>query len=143
KSKPVMLAAGLIWVLLGVVYATSGQGDALEDAARHILLDYGELMLFVIVAVTYINAMEERRLFHLLRVRVGCWQLSYRQLFWRVGGLAFVFGPVIDNLTPALVMGAVVMAIGACNPAFIALACVNIVVAANAGGVFSPFGDIT
>jgi len=143
KSKPVMLAAGLIWVLLGVVYATSGHGDALEDAARHILLDYGELMLFVIVAVTYINAMEERRLFHLLRVRVGGWQLSYRQLFWLVGGLAFVFGPVIDNLTTALVMGAVVMAIGAGNAAFIALACVNIVVAANAGGVFSPFGDIT
>ena len=40
-------------------------------------------------------------------------------------------------------MGAVVMAIGRDNKKFVALACINIVVAANAGGAFSPFGDIT
>jgi Na+/H+ antiporter NhaD/arsenite permease-like protein len=40
-------------------------------------------------------------------------------------------------------MGAVVMAVGAGNPKFITVACINIVVAANAGGAFSPFGDIT
>jgi Na+/H+ antiporter NhaD/arsenite permease-like protein len=40
-------------------------------------------------------------------------------------------------------MGAVVLSVGAGNPKFVAVACVNIVVAANAGGAFSPFGDIT
>lgn len=40
-------------------------------------------------------------------------------------------------------MAAVAMAVGAGNPAFITVACINIVVAANAGGAFSPFGDIT
>jgi Na+/H+ antiporter NhaD/arsenite permease-like protein len=40
-------------------------------------------------------------------------------------------------------MGSVVMAMGAHSPRFIALGCINIVVAANAGGAFSPFGDIT
>lgn len=54
-----------------------------------------------------------------------------------------MLSPIADNLTTALLMGAVVMAVGAGSPRFVAISCVNIVVAANAGGAFSPFGDIT
>src|SRR5690606_18165251 len=143
KSKPVMLAAGLIWALLGLVYALDGQSVALEAAAKHVILDYGELMLFLVVAITYVNTMQERRVFDVLRTRLVSMGLSYRQLFWLVGGLAFFFGPIIDNLTTALVMGAVVVAVGIGNYQFIVMGCIVIVVAANAGGVFSPFGDIT
>jgi len=143
KSKPVLLAAGLIWALLGVVYAAHGQSAALEVAAKHVILDYGELMLFLVVAITYVNTMQERRIFAALRTKLVSMRLSYRQLFWLVGGLAFVFGPVIDNLTTALVMGAVVVAVGVGNYQFIVMGCIIIVVAANAGGVISPFGDIT
>jgi Na+/H+ antiporter NhaD/arsenite permease-like protein len=41
------------------------------------------------------------------------------------------------------VVGGVVLALGRESPRFIAIACANLVVAANAGGTFSPFGDIT
>lgn len=143
KSKPVMLAAGLIWALLGITYAVYGQSPQLEADAKHVILDYGELMLFLIVAITYVNTMQERRVFDALRIKLVGLQLSYRQLFWLVGGLAFIFGPIIDNLTTALVMGAVVVAVGVNNYQFIVMGCIIIVVAANAGGVFSPFGDIT
>jgi Na+/H+ antiporter NhaD/arsenite permease-like protein len=57
--------------------------------------------------------------------------------------LAFVISPIADNLTTALVISAVAIALGRDRPRFVALSCVNIVVAANAGGAFSPFGDIT
>lgn len=143
KSKPVVMAAGLIWALLGIIYAVHGFSPVLEAAAKHVLLDYGELMLFLIVAITYVNTMQERRVFEALRSRLVSLKLSYRQLFWLVGGLAFFFGPIIDNLTTALVMGAVVVAVGVGNYQFIVMGCIIIVVAANAGGVFSPFGDIT
>ncbi len=143
KSKPVMLAAGLIWGLMGIVYALEGRSAVLEEAAKHVILDYGELMLFLIVAITYVNMMQERRVFDALRTRLVSLNLSYRQLFWLVGGLAFIFGPIIDNLTTALVMGAVVVAVGVGNYRFIVMGCIIIVIAANAGGVFSPFGDIT
>jgi Na+/H+ antiporter NhaD/arsenite permease-like protein len=143
KSKPVMLAAGLIWALLGIAYAIEGRSKALEEAARHVILDYGELMLFLIVAITYVNTMRERRVFDALRAALVGMDLTYRQLFWMVGALAFIFGPIIDNLTTAMVMGAVVVAVGVGNYRFIVLGCIIIVVAANAGGVFSPFGDIT
>ncbi len=64
-------------------------------------------------------------------------------MFWITGLLSFFLSPVIDNLTTALVMCAVVLAIGQGHKRFIGIACINIVVAANAGGAFSPFGDIT
>ncbi len=143
KSKPVVMAAGLIWALLGIVYTANGQSAVLEAAAKHVILDYGELMLFLIVAITYVNTMQERRVFDALRVKLVNLGLTYRQLFWMIGGLAFFGCPVIDNLTTALVMGAVVVAVGVGNYRFIVMGCIIIVVAANAGGVYSPFGDIT
>ena len=143
KSKPVMLAAGLIWAILGIVYAQHGKSAELEVAAKHVILDYGELMLFLIVAITYVNTMRERRVFDVLRSKLVGRNLSYRQLFWLIGALSFVFGPIIDNLTTAMVMGAVVVAVGVGNYQFIVMGCIITVIAANAGGVFSPFGDIT
>lgn len=143
KSKPVMLSAGLIWGLIGWIYVHSGIPHSAEAAVRHTLLEYAELMLFLLVAMTYINVMEERQVFDALRswlVRKG---FSLKVLFWITGGLAFSISPVADNLTTALLMGAVVMAVAKENGKFILLACINIVVAANAGGAFSPFGDIT
>jgi Na+/H+ antiporter NhaD/arsenite permease-like protein len=64
-------------------------------------------------------------------------------LFWITGLLAFFISPIADNLTTALLMCAVVLAVGGDNSRFVTIACINIVVAANAGGAFSPFGDIT
>jgi Na+/H+ antiporter NhaD/arsenite permease-like protein len=68
---------------------------------------------------------------------------GYRKLFWITGILSFFMSSVLNNLTTALLMGAVVLAMAKDNRRFITLACVNIVVATNAGGSFSPFGDIT
>ena len=143
KSKPVLLAAGIIWGIIGWIYATHGFTHAAEIAVRHNILEYAELFLFLLVAMTYINAMEERQVFETLRVKLVCAGFSLRQIFWLTGVLAFFISPVADNLTTALLMCAVVMAIGKGNVKFVSLACINIVVAANAGGAFSPFGDIT
>ncbi|MDW7771783.1 MAG: sodium:proton antiporter NhaD [Desulfobulbaceae bacterium] len=143
KSKPVLLAAGLIWGLIAWIYASNGMNHAAEIAIRHNILEYAELLLFLLVAMTYINAMEERRIFSVLRVKLVCAGFSFRKLFWMTGLLAFFISPVADNLTTALLMCAVVLAIGRDNTKFVTLSCINIVVAANAGGAFSPFGDIT
>lgn len=143
KSKPVLLAAGIIWALIAWVYAQQGMTHQAEAAVRHSLLEYAELMLFLLVAMTYICAMEERLVFAALRAWLLQRGFGFRALFWMTGFLAFFISPVADNLTTALLMCAVVLAVGGTNRAFVAPACVNIVVAANAGGAFSPFGDIT
>jgi NhaD family Na+/H+ antiporter len=143
KSKPVIIAAGLIWAAIGWLYAGHGMSELAEHAVRHNLLEYAELMLFLLVAMTYINAMEERRVFDVLRAWLIHKGFGFRTLFWLTGLLAFLISPVADNLTTALLMCAVVLAVGGDNLRFVSLACINIVVGANAGGAFSPFGDIT
>jgi len=143
KSKPVMLAAGIIWGMIAWYYQSHDIPHLVENALRHNLEEYAELMLFLLVAMTFVNVMEERNVFEALRswlIRKG---FGYRALFWVTGLLAFFISPVADNLTTALLMGAVVMTVGGGNKKFILLSCINIVVAANAGGTFSPFGDIT
>ncbi|MFT7111024.1 MAG: NhaD family Na+/H+ antiporter [Psychrobacter glaciei] len=143
KSKPVLLAAGLIWVIIAVAYSTAGIDHSVEVNIRHNFLEYSELFFFLLVAMTYIDAMLERGVFDELRDKLVAKGYSYKSLFWITGLLAFFISPIADNLTTALIMCAVVMAVGKDEPKFIALACINIVVAANAGGAFSPFGDIT
>ncbi len=143
KSKPVIIAAGLIWLLVAIVYTQHGDTHTAETAIRHNILEYGELFLFLLVAMTYINAMEERLVFDALKAWLVSKGFTLRQLFWITGIIAFFLSPIADNLTTALLMCAVVMAVGGDNKKFILLGCINIVVAANAGGAFSPFGDIT
>ena len=143
KSKPVMLAAGIIWALVAYQYADSSQPHVVEEAVHNYLTEFAQLFLFLLAAMTYVNAMSERNVFLALRSWLTQRSYNYRTMFWITGVLSFFLSPVIDNLTTALVMCAVVMAIGQGNPRFIGIACVNIVVAANAGGAFSPFGDIT
>lgn len=144
KSKAVTLAAGIIWAIIGLAAPSYGVShEELHRAVLHDLDEYGSLLLFLLVAMTYISAIEERNVFAALRSLLLRKGFGYRQLFWITGIIAFFLSPIADNLTTALVMGAVIMAVGVGNPRFVTLSMINVVVAANAGGAFSPFGDIT
>ena len=143
KSKPMLLAAGIIWIALGWIYTNHGIPIEAEEAFNHNLLEYAQLLLFLLVAMTYINAMEERGIFDRIRVWMLSKGMSLRSLFWLTGILAFLISSFANNLTTAMLMCAIVLKVAHDNPKFINIACINIVVAANAGGVFSPFGDIT
>ena len=144
KSKPVILAAAIIWAHAAILAAQAGVSPAdTEKAFEYNLKEYAELMLFLLVAMTYINAMTERNVFEALRSWLVRKEFGYRKLFLITGVITFFVSAVADNLTAALLVGAVVMAVGADNPKFVSLGFINIVVAANAGGAFCPFGDIT
>jgi len=143
KSKPVIVAAGFIWMLVAIAYTAMGDTHTAEELVRHNLLEFAELFLFLLAAMTFINTMEERGIFEVLRAWLVNQGFSLRQIFWITGGIAFLMSPVADNLATALLMATVVISVGGTNHRFVALACINIVVAANAGGAFSPFGDIT
>src|SRR5919198_4069180 len=72
KSKPVTVAAGLIWALVAIAYTGQGQPTAAAQMMRHNLLEFAEVMLFLLAAMTYINTLEERNVFKALRA----WLLS-------------------------------------------------------------------
>jgi len=144
KSKPVILAAGIIWAHASILAQQKGvPTHEMHLAFEHDVKEYAELMLFLLVAMTYINSMAERNVFEALRSWLVRKQFGYRQLFLITGVITFFLSAVADNLTAALLVGAVVMAVGADNEKFVSIGFVNLVIAANAGGAFCPFGDIT
>jgi Na+/H+ antiporter NhaD/arsenite permease-like protein len=140
KSKPVVLAAGVMWILTALALPA---GTDVHAKVEHYVAEFGALFLFLLVAMTYISAISERNVF----LWINAWLVSrgfgLRAVFWITGTFAFCMSPIADNLTTALVMGTVAVTVGRGNDRFITAACVNIVVAANAGGAFSPFGDVT
>jgi Na+/H+ antiporter NhaD/arsenite permease-like protein len=148
KSKPVVLAAGSVWLMVALAYGSHAEAAGLppghlEERVLHHVGEYGALFLFLMVAMTYISAIAAHNVFLKLNAILVSKGYGLRAVFWATGVLAFVISPIADNLTTALLMGTVAIAVGRGDKAFVGLACTNIVVAANAGGAFSPFGDIT
>ena len=144
KSKPVILSAAIIWAIIAFHFSSNKDyAIEIEHALEHNILEFAELFLFLLVAMTYINSLEERKVFDVVRYQLTSRGFSFRQLFIFTGIITFFLSPIADNLTTALVMCSVLMACGKGNSKFISIGCINIVVAANAGGAYSPFGDIT
>ncbi len=143
KSKPVIVAAGVIWVLVAIAYGLHGDTATAARELRANFLEYAELLLFLLSAMTYINTLEERNVFRALRSWMVSSGFSLRTIYWLAGLFAFFISPFADNLTTALLMAAVVLAVASDNKRFVTVSCISIVVGANAGGAFSPFGDIT
>ena len=144
KSKPVVISATIIWAIIAYYFAgDKSYTKEIEYALEHNILEFAELFLFLLVAMTYINALEERKVFDIVRFHLTSRGYSFRQLFIFTGVITFFLSPIADNLTTALVMCSVLLACGKGNAKFISIGCINIVIAANAGGAYSPFGDIT
>ena len=144
KSKPVVISAAVIWAIIAFYFSDDKLiAKEIEYALEHNILEFAELFLFLLVAMTYINALKERKVFDVVRYQLTSRGFSFRQLFIFTGVITFFLSPIADNLTTALVMCSVLMACGRGNSKFISIGCINIVIAANAGGAYSPFGDIT
>ncbi|QPJ66597.1 MAG: sodium:proton antiporter [Candidatus Nitrohelix vancouverensis] len=142
KSKPVILIGCFMWMLIGI-YEMGQEGAHAHDFVKELIAEIGELFFFLLVAMTYINTLDERNVFKVLRAWLLKKGFGFRKLFWATGIITFLLSPLADNLTSALLMSTVALACSGGNRAFIVPAFVNIVVAANAGGAWSPFGDIT
>ena len=74
-------------------------------AFRSTLEGYAELFLFIMVSMTYLNAMEDRGVFDSLRVWLLSKNFTYRQLFWITGFQSFFISSGCNNLTTALLIG--------------------------------------
>ncbi len=144
KAKPALFIGTGIFMLIGVYFALNGlDGHKLETEVEHLIIEIAEIFFFLFVAMTYIEAMIDRQVFSALRYNLVSKGYSYRKLFWITGLLAFFISPVADNLTTALILSTVLITIDNKKIDFLVPGAINIVVAANAGGAWSPFGDIT
>ena len=144
KAKPALFIGTGIFMLIGVYFAMNGlDGHPLEEALNEQIIEIAQIFFFLLVAMTYIEAMIDRGVFSALRYNLVSRGYTYKKLFWITGLLAFFISPVADNLTTALILSTVLLTIDKENNHFLVPGAINIVVAANAGGAWSPFGDIT
>ncbi len=143
KSKTALFIGTLMFVLIGGYYVFKGVPlTPLETAVDHLILEISQIFFFLLVAMVYIETLVERGVFNALRAKLIAKGYGYRQLFWITGVLAFFISAFADNLTTALIFSTVLITISR-DSRFLVPAAINVVVAANAGGVWSPFGDIT
>ena len=144
KSKPALFAGTSIFILIGINnYLNEVDPQLLNDAITHLVMEIVSIFFFLYVAMTYIEVLIERGVFSRLKSVLVVRGYNYRELFWITGALAFFISPIADNLTTALILSTVLITIEQNRRDFLIPSAINIVVAANAGGAWSPFGDIT
>ena len=144
KAKPALLTGTLTFIVVAIYYAMHGMEMSLVHIqAQHLILEIAEIFFFLFVAMTYIETMIHMGVFEKLKYNLVSKGYTYKKLYWVTGLLAFFISPVADNLTTALILSTVLITIERENKAFLVPGAINIVVAANAGGAWSPFGDIT
>ncbi len=144
KAKPALFIGTFMFMLIGIYFALNNMDvEPLHQEMKVLILEIAEIFFFLLVAMTFIETMIERNIFDVLKHKLVSKGYTYKQLFWLTGLLAFFISPVADNLTTALILSTVLFTIDKENKAFLVPGAVNIVVSANAGGAWSPFGDIT
>jgi Na+/H+ antiporter NhaD/arsenite permease-like protein len=144
KAKPALFIGTFMYILIGGFYAIYGLNFVpFKYEITHLVFEIAQIFFFLYVAMTFVEALIERGVFNALKGKLIAKGYSYRQLFWITGVLAFFISPIADNLTTALILSTVLITIEKKNRFFLIPSAINVVVASNAGGAWSPFGDIT
>ena len=129
------LGAGL-WTLIAFM-----EGHGTEVALEEVGSEIFGLIVFLLAAMTLVEILIHYRFFDLVYMRLQALKLTDIHQFWLIGILAFFLSAVIDNLTTTIVMLQIARRFFKGKNLLIAAA--GIVIAANAGGAFSPIGDVT
>ena len=144
KAKPALLTGTFLFMLIAAYYAFNHMDmNLVHTQVQHLILEIAEIFFFLFVAMTYIESMIHMGVFDRLKYNLVSKGYTYRKLFWVTGFLAFFISPIADNLTTALILSTVLITIERERKEFLVPGAINVVVAANAGGAWSPFGDIT
>lgn len=136
KAMTAMALGGILWVLVAF-HDSHGAEEALEIVGSEI---FG-LIAFLIAAMTLVEILVHYRFFDLVRNRLQRLGLVDASQIWLIAGISFVLSAVIDNLTTTIVM--IQIARRFFHGKNLITAAAAVVIAANAGGAFSPIGDVT
>jgi Na+/H+ antiporter NhaD/arsenite permease-like protein len=142
KSKSSIIGATIMWSIIGFFYSNDSQ-SIINVTIKEILSDYCELLLFLFVALIYINTIIYFGFLDLIKKTFFKNNTSYKKIYWTLCLLSFSLSPIADNLTTSIVISAILFSFNIKDKNFINICCVSIVISSNAGGAFSPFGDIT
>ncbi len=159
KTVPALIMAALIWAVLAIgfhadwfsvidthehVYNYLTGGEEAEHGFENTLLHHlgktAEILVFLIGAMTIVEIIDLHRGFEVLKSAVKT--NSKRKLLWIIGILAFILSAIIDNLTATIVLVTLLRKLIPDKKTRLWYAAM-VVIAANAGGAWSPIGDVT
>jgi len=159
KTVPALIMAALIWALLAIgfyagwfdvidthenVFNFLSGGESAEHGFDNTLLHHlgktSEILIFLIGAMTIVEIIDLHRGFEILKGAVHT--KSKKKLLWIIGILAFILSAIIDNLTATIVLITLLRKLIQNKEERLWYAAM-VVIAANAGGAWSPIGDVT
>ena len=137
KAASALIGAGLLWT----IYAL-GAGDAhrVSEELGESLMGTAQIVFFLIGAMTIVEVVDAHDGFEVITTRIKTAQLS--SLMWLVGFVTFFLSSILDNLTTTIVMISLMKKLLDKQSDRLFFAGI-IVIAANAGGAWSPIGDVT
>ena len=136
KSASALIGAGLLWT----VYALAvGDTALVEEQLGHSLIETAQIVFFLMGAMTIVEVIDAHNGFEVITSRIRTTQLA--SLMWLIGAVTFFLSSILDNLTTTIVMISLVQKLLDRHDDRLFFACI-VVIAANAGGAWSPIGDV-
>lgn len=136
KGGIALITCTICWILLG----TTESHEALASAFTVHLADCSQTILFLLAAMIVVQLLDSCGSFRFVAKHMRT--RSARRLLWKTAALTFLLSAVLDNMTTSILMVMILRNIVADRQERVRLACI-VILAANAGGAFSPIGDVT
>jgi Na+/H+ antiporter NhaD/arsenite permease-like protein len=137
KSASALLGAGLLWTIYAVA---TNDPPAVSHQLGETLMGTAQIVFFLMGAMTIVEVVDAHNGFEVITKRIRTQKLS--NLMWLVGFVTFFLSAVLDNLTTTIVMVSLMRKLLSKQEDRWFFAGI-IVIAANAGGAWTPIGDVT
>jgi Na+/H+ antiporter NhaD/arsenite permease-like protein len=137
KSATALIGAGLLWTIYAV---SSGDSSSVTAELGDSLMGTAQIVFFLIGAMTIVEVVDAHDGFYVITSRIKTAKLS--SLMWMVGFVTFFLSSILDNLTTTIVMVSLMKKLLDKHDDRLFFAGI-IVIAANAGGAWTPIGDVT
>ena len=136
KAATALITGVLTWTIL----VSFSDYKIIDKELAHHLVDIGEIVFFLLGAMTIVELVDSHQGFRIITDKIKT--TNAVKLLWILSTITFFFSAVLDNLTTAIVMAALLQKIIKSREQLLFFAGIMIL-AANAGGAWSPIGDIT
>ena len=137
KSATALLGAGLMWTLYAL---NQDSPQTLNAELGESLMGTAQIVFFLMGAMAIVEVVDAHNGFEVITSRIRTTHLS--KLMWLVGGVSFFLSSILDNLTTTIVMVSLMKKLLDQREDRLFFAGI-IVIAANAGGAWTPIGDVT
>jgi len=137
KSASALIGAGLLWTIYAV---STGDHHLVSEQLGESLMGTAQIVFFLMGAMTIVEVVDAHNGFDVITTRIKTGKLS--TLMWLVGFVTFFLSAMLDNLTTTIVMISLMRKLLSNHDDRLFFAGI-IVIAANAGGAWSPIGDVT